>query len=72
MGIHYLLLSYLKVSKPVKKDMDAFVLLCNSIHLLEKAEKPLSQIMDSDSLGLEGLSYQNEAGMNHIQCWHSF
>lgn len=40
MLIHYLLLSYLKVRKP-QIDMEAFDLLCNSIHLLEKAEKPL-------------------------------
>lgn len=72
MLIRYLLFSYLKVSKPVKIDMEAFNLLCNSIHLLEKAEKPLSQIMDSDSLGLEGLTYQSEAGMNHILRWRSF
>lgn len=72
MLIHYLLLSYLKVSEPVKIDMEAFDLLCNSIHLLEKAKKPLNQIMDSDSLGLEGLTYQSEAGMNHILRWRSF
>lgn len=72
MLIRYLLLSYLKVSKPVKIDMEAFNLLCNSIHLLEKAEKPLSKIMDSDSLGLEDLTYQKEARMNHILRWRSF
>lgn len=72
MLIHYLLLSCFKVSKPVKIDMEAFDLLCNSIHLLAKTEKPLNQIMDSDSLGLEGLTYQSEAGMNHILLWRSF
>lgn len=72
MLIHYILLSYLKVSKPVKIDMEAFDLLCNSIYLLEKAEKPLSQIIHGDSSGLEGLTYESEAGINPILRWRSF